>query len=375
MKIGILTHPLKTNYGGVLQNYALQTVLKKMGHDVITINIGKKFNTLGWIKSLLKYPIKKILNRNAKLPITKRQTLIIEKNINVFINKYINISEPMLGINKSVVEKCGLDVIIVGSDQVWRPDYVRNIGNMFLDFLGDSEIVRIAYAASFGIDNWTYTKKQENICLHEVNKFRSISVREKSGVHLCNKYLKVNATHVLDPTLLLKKEEYVSLIDSNKKIEKNKHKKQLSVYILDYNNEKNDFVNNTATKFDLKIVHLNNHDVKNQSVYYKERIVPPIENWIKGFHEADFIITDSFHGTVFSILFNKPFVAIVNNSRGASRFRSLLEIFDLKNRLVADFNSFDIDHLYKSEIDWLHVNKLLDLEIGKSMQYLQTNLV
>src|SRR5690554_2671163 len=101
MKIGILTHPLKTNYGGVLQNYALQTVLKKMGHDVITINIGKKFNTLGWIKSLLKYPIKKILYRNAKLPITKRQTLIIAKNINVFINKYINISEPMLGINKS----------------------------------------------------------------------------------------------------------------------------------------------------------------------------------------------------------------------------------------------------------------------------------
>ena len=134
MKIGILTHPLKSNYGGILQNYSLQTVLKRMGHDVKTINIGKKFDTSGWIISLLKYPVKKIINPKIKPPLTKRQTAIIEQNIDMFIKKHISTTESLKKINRNIIDKYSFEVLIVGSDQVWRPNYVSNIQNMFLKF-------------------------------------------------------------------------------------------------------------------------------------------------------------------------------------------------------------------------------------------------
>jgi hypothetical protein len=372
MKVGILTHPLKTNYGGILQNYALQVVLSKLGHDVITINIGKKFDTFGWLKSIVRYPVKKIIRNKTKLPITKKQTIAIEENIDKFIGKHINTTEPLIGIHKRIVDKYGFDAIIVGSDQVWRPDYVRNIGNMFLDFLGNSDVTRIAYAASFGIDEWTFSKKQEAYCSIEAKKFKAISVREESGVYLCNKYLNVNATHVLDPTMLLKKENYLSLLDTNDKVIKDNDTKQLSVYILDLNKEKNNVIDNLANKFNLKVVHLNNHNVKNSSMNYEDRIVPPIESWLKGFDEGDFIITDSFHGTLFSIIFNKPFVTLYNEKRGLTRVQSILSTLDLENQLIScdeDINSlFD---LFK--IDFTKSNAILREKRKESLAFIENN--
>jgi len=371
MKIGILTHPLKSNYGGILQNYSLQTVLKRMGHDVKTINIGKKFDTSGWIISLLKYPVKKIINPKIKPPLTKRQTAIIEQNIDMFIKKHISTTESLKKINRNIIDKYSFEVLIVGSDQVWRPNYVSNIQNMFLKFLGNSGIKRIAFAASFGVDYWTFSKKQEIQCAKEAKKFKAISVREKSGIYLCEMYLNVKAEHIMDPTILLTKNEYESLID--KQIINKQVKKQLTVYILDLTKEKQDIIQKVTAALNLSIIHINNHAVKDPTKNYKERIVPPIESWIAGFSNADYVITDSFHGTIFSIIFNKPFITLSNKTRGLTRITSLLNCFNLEKQMITnEIDILNIDNLFN--IDFTSVNKILEIEKTKAIQFLKNNL-
>ncbi|MGV8114990.1 MAG: polysaccharide pyruvyl transferase family protein [Lentimicrobium sp.] len=371
MRIGILTHPLKTNYGGILQNYALQAVLRRMGYDVKTINVGKKFDTFGWFYNLLKYPVKKILKPNIEPPLTKKQTAFIEQHIDSFIHNHISVTEPLKRIRKNIIDKYNFETIIVGSDQVWRPNYVSNIQNMFLDFLGDTQIRRIAFAASFGVDHWSFLKKQEEICAKEAQKFKAISVREASGVYLCEKHLNVKAEQIMDPTILLSKEEYLDLLDNTNGQENNK--KQLTVYILDLTKDNQDVINEIANKYNLRIIHINNHDSNNPTVKYKKRIVPPIEDWIAGFHNAEYIITDSFHGTIFSIIFNKPFITLANKTRGLTRITSVLDRFRLENQLVTTGTEIiNIDFLFS--IDFSYANKILEEEKLKAIRFLKNNL-
>ena len=371
MKIGILTHPLKSNYGGILQNYALQCVLKSIGHDVKTINIGKKFDYINYIKESLKYPIKRLFNDKIKPPLTKKQVDSIEQNVNIFIKQHINTTEPVIWINKALIKQHYFDAIIVGSDQVWRPGYVKKIQDMFLSFIDDPKIKRIAFAASFGIDNWTYSNKQEIQCAYEAKKFDAISVREKSGIHLCEKYLHVKAEHIMDPTILLTQYDYINLINIKQR-EKTKER-QLTVYILDLTEEKQEIINKIAEAFHLNIIHINNHADKNPTINYQERIVPPIENWIAGFFNANYVITDSFHGTIFSIIFNKPFITLSNKTRGLTRIKSLLTCLNLEKQLILDnFNPAKLNSLFS--VDFSFANKTLATEKDKAIKFLKENL-
>lgn len=99
---------------------------------------------------------------------------------------------------------------------------------------------------------------------------------------------------------------------------------------------------------------------------------PPVEEWIRGFMDAEFVVTDSFHGTVFSIIFNKPFISIANESRGTTRFTSLLKLFQLEDKLVHSLSDFNLTG-YK-EINWENVNSILEREKTSSIQFLKENL-
>lgn len=116
---------------------------------------------------------------------------------------------------RDYIENVHFDGFVVGSNQVWRPDYNKNgmLENMFLDITGNEAVKRVAYAVSFGVDIWEYSEEQTRICKELIRKFDAISVREKSGLKLCSDYLCVEATHVLDPTMLLDTGDYNSLID------------------------------------------------------------------------------------------------------------------------------------------------------------------
>ncbi|MFS3859588.1 polysaccharide pyruvyl transferase family protein [Proteus mirabilis] len=356
MKIGILTQPLVTNYGGLLQAYALQKYLIKNDFEVLTVDIRPKKPKLWGIKSIIVNIIKKYLLRRkniAILPISKKEKKTIRKYTSKFINENIKTTEKIKSIKEiNKLNKYNFDAYIVGSDQVWRPAYSPNITTYFLDFLkNDTKTIRIAYAASFGLDNCNeFTQKQLKICSELAKKFHLISVREDSGVELCKKYFNLNAQHVLDPTMLLNKEDYIELI---KKDNISRNTGNMMTYILDSSPDKEKIINIVAKKY--KLTPYSVMPDKNNKVY------PPVTQWLRGFWDAEYVVTDSFHGVVFSIIFNKQFIAIGNINRGLARFSSILKKFSLENRII--FSSKDLnDEFFNHKIDYCLINEILEKE-------------
>ena len=357
MKIGILTLPLHTNYGGILQAYALQTVLQRMGHEVVVIDKAQ-YRQLKLYKKPFVYTkrlIKKyIFRKNIRLFSEQyyNQTYpIVSQYTQQFIDKYINRIEVD---DLTTLQEKDFDAIVVGSDQIWRPQYYPKIENAYLDFAKSWNIKRIAYAASFGTDKWEYTSKQTRCCAELLRKFNFVSVREDSGMKFCRERFGVEVEHVLDPTMLLDVEDYIGLIqDSNT----SKSKGTLLNYILDETQEKKDLIAKIAKEKSL-IPFSVNSNVENLTLPVEVRMKISVEQWLRGFHDAEFVITDSFHACVFSILFNKPFIVLGNKKRGMARFHSLLQIFGLEDRLIFDVD-FKIGKVNKM-IDWKNINILLD---------------
>lgn len=358
MRICILTQPLQTNYGGLLQTYALQTVLKRMGHEVWTEDRRENKNNLFGI-----------LKKNAKIllgPIrkfyypTSSEKKIISKNTNLFIQKYINTTCPIYSTNKSLLNEYNFDAFIVGSDQVWRPMYSYGIYNYFLDFAIGKNVKRIAYAASFGTDQWEFTPEQTAVCSELIKQFDAISVREDSGISLCRKYLNINALQMPDPTLLLDKNDYLEIIKNDRP--ENSHSGGILTYILDDSETKRNVVQKVSSK-----LKLNSFSVMPQAQFkdvgekgIEKCIYPTVAEWLQGFADSDFVVTDSFHGTVFSIIFNKPFIAIANKKRGISRFISLLKGFELEDQLIyfeEEFKDGLLNNIDFTEINIAH-NKI-----------------
>ena len=369
MRIGILTLPLHTNYGGILQAYALQTVLERMGHDVCLIEKKRQPLRLPLWKAPLSYGKRIIKNLTGNpFPIFYEQKMnreepVVRQNTDKFINKYI---KRRIVDDFSDIRGTDFDAIVVGSDQIWRPKYFQEIEHAFLDFTEGWNIKRIAYAASFGTDEWEYTPEQTGRCAKLLKRFNAVSVREKSGVGLCREHFHIEAEHVLDPTMLLSADDYIKLFNAADTPES---KGSLLCYILDETPEKTALVNKIAEEKHLVPFRVNSM-VENPMSPLNERIQPHVEQWLRGFHDAEFVVTDSFHACVFSILFNKPFIAIGNVNRGLSRFTSLLEIFDLTDRLITDTSH----HILQKNINWNCVNSFLESMRELSNIYLQTNL-
>lgn len=378
MKIGILTLPLQTNYGGLLQAFALQTVLKKMGHEVW--NIDRKFEDQPlWIKllSVIKRSIIKVcLRKDIRVRVwtTVGEERLIARNTIRFIKENICSTKAITSGKKfSVLNKYGFEAYIVGSDQVWRPEYTPCITNYFFDFTEKRKNTkRIAYAASFGVGSWAFTAEQTIQCASLIKQFDAVSVREDSAVALCKDYLHVDAVHLLDPTMLLKKEDY-SLLVKNDKIPKSKG--TLMTYVLDKSPEKSEIIKRVAVELNIipfTVMPKSSLDEVGRSKI-AECIFPPVTEWIRGFMDAEYVVTDSFHGTVFSILFNKPFIAIGNQGRGMTRFTSLLKLFKLDDRLIYSFSELSPE-LIRNPIDFENVNMILDQERSKSFSFLNNAL-
>lgn len=277
----------------------------------------------------------------------KREDPIISQNIKPFIKTHI---KRRIIDDFSDVRESEYDAFVVGSDQIWRPRYFHPIQHAYLDFTKEWKIKRMAYAVSFGTDNWEYTDKQEKECRNLVKKFDYVSVREESGIKLCNEHFGLEVEQVLDPTMLLTKDDYIQLFQSA-----NTHKSNGSLlcYILDETPEKINLINKEAKSRHLQSFWANSKtDIR---LPLKERIQPSVEQWLRNFYEAEFVITDSFHACVFAIIFEKPFIVIGNSYRGMARFTSLLDIFKLKDRLYTNNKVTSI-----REIDWLQTASILN---------------
>lgn len=163
-------------------------------------------------------------------------------------------------------------------------------------------------------------------------KFDAVSVREKSGIDICREFGREDAVHVLDPTMLLTSGDYNRLID-----DKPRSSGIMLSYILDSNPALCALVDKVSTSLGVKPVKMSGRD----------EVSPPVEDWLAGFRDAEFVVTDSFHGTVFSIIYRKPFVVFGNRSRGGmARFESLLGLFNLQDHLISSVEEFDFGKDY-----------------------------
>lgn len=368
MKIGILTQPLHNNYGGLLQAYALQTFLKKQGHNVLTVDFYIEDEKRIQIKQLIRNFIKKYILRRQIDPIyslTKKDKLRISQHTSHFIAENIKKTQYISELNElAYLKQYQFDAYIVGSDQVWRPSYSPGMPAFFLSFLKDHDKTkRIAYAASFGVDHCNeFTENELNQYSLLSQKFHAIGVREDSAIALCRKYLKVDAELVLDPTLLLEKDEYIKLINNDITSSPNGN---MMVYVLDKNDEKSQIIDDVAKNYKLQSYTImpNSYD----------DVFPPVTQWLRGFLDASFVVTDSFHGVIFSIIFNKQFIAIGNKSRGLARFLSILKLFNLENRLIFSHN--DLSKIFSQpEINFSDVDKLRKELVRKSTLFIDNAL-
>lgn len=373
MKIAILTLPLHANYGGILQAYALQNVLERLGHSVEVLHIDFKIQR----PPLWRYS----LSVAARL----YRKYIKRKNVYVFAERYINKTDRQVCHNmydfigryihtrtvKHLEEilPSDYDAFVVGSDQVWRPIYFHfpgGIQNAFLRFAKDWKVKRVAYAASFGTDAWEYSSRDTERCGELIKVFDAVSVREKSAVELCEQKFGVSAQWVLDPTFLLESNDYLDLISQNATC---KPSGSLLCYILDKTPGKTNLLTEVA-----KGKNLVPFSVNEKTSFYgapiEDRVLPPMEQWIRGFSEAEYVVTDSFHACVFSIIFKKQFVVVGNKQRGLTRIHSLLSLFGLENRLVETSDNV----MALKPIDYVKVYERLGKLKRDSLEYLKVSL-
>lgn len=365
-KIGILTLPLNINYGGVLQAFALYHTLEALGYQPCLIStqaLPKRINIIIMVKVLVKRTIRTILGKPNPVSFDKRIS-IASTNIDGFIRS--NIPNVLTPQSFKELEQAGLDAIVVGSDQVWRPQYAGNIRMFFLNFTTGWDIRRIAYAASFGTSEWTFTPEETTDCARLLKKFNAVSVREEDGVRLCREKFDVEAKWLLDPTLLLAPSDYLNTCP-----EAAGSNSSLISYILDSDDAKKEIVSALEKSLGAKSEPIMGklyvgHDAR--------QIVPlmGVEDWLTKLAGSDFVFTDSFHGCVFSIIFNKPFVVMVNKGRGSSRFDTLLSKFGLTGRIAT--NAEDAVRIAAEAINWEAVNKRREEFNEESIRFLKEAL-
>ena len=363
MKIGIMTFWWsEDNYGQLLQCYALQKYLRDAGHDAYLIRYDPRGD---YVKSSIWRKMIKVFNPAElyKFLLNKKRKIIdkYEKNsksrkFEYFRNKYIKYSDKIYYSYKELVDTPPFaDIYIAGSDQVWNifnvptKRAINVLRAFFLDF-GDSSIKRISYAASFG------KEKLEDDFVKEVSpmlkKLDFVSVRERSGLEICKQCEVDNAEYDPDPTMLFDIDVYQGLCMEEKYLTK-PDKPYCFLYLVGNDPSLSiQTIYNWAKKKNIIVVYISAN--LQQSNYKK--IFPTIPEWIYLLKSAECVITNSYHCTIFSLLFKKQVGVIPRSSKKVgsnSRFEDIFQLFGLKNMYI-NFDNFVLE----STIDWHLVSNI-----------------
>lgn len=275
MKIGILTLPLHTNYGGILQAYALQTILERMGHEVVILDKPFRLHFKLRHKEIRRRLWKKCRGKwKDRIFREEYAYSVVSQHTRPFLDKYLHIQEVA---DFGKLKQKGMEAIVVGSDQVWRVVWQPKVEDVFLGFAQNWKIRRVAYAASFGTEHWEYDERQTEACGKLLQRFDAVSVREDSGVRLCRSHFGVEAAHVLDPTMLLDVDDYMKLTEE---AGTPKSKGTLLCYMLDETEDKLQLIHRIAEERGL-IPFTVNSKVEDYSAPLEERIQPPLEQWLQ----------------------------------------------------------------------------------------------
>jgi hypothetical protein len=344
MKIGIITFHWAINCGAILQAYALQTYLSRMGHEVKIINY-IPINTIDCLINSFRTKRVWRIPGNIFECLKKSSVYLNEYQFEKFRKKYLNLSNLYTSNKILKSNPPHYDVYICGSDQIWNPSLTMSgERSYFLDF-GGSDIKRIAYAASFGCKSWKFSRSL-------LANFNAISVRENSGRRIV-KEMGINDVCVMpDPTLLLEAKDYYKFVSS---VEKG----FVFFYILHQDQKVIERVKN--------YIEQSNKIVESKNV--------GIEEWLTLIKGSDIVITNSFHGMVFSIIFNKPFIVVLVEKSGMNdRVFTLLERLGLEDRVIEYYNEEKIEDIMKREIDWERVEKEIDCMRKEALNFFEINI-
>jgi hypothetical protein len=362
MKIGIITLPLHVNYGGILQAYALQTVLERMGHEVEVIDRPAHEKESVWVR-IKKFPLRlrfKLVGIGCTLLHIPRRTMQRSSRINPFIQQRMHIRRVW---EYTKIRPGKYDAFVVGSDQVWRLLYnAPALYDAYLQFAKGWNVKRVAYAVSLGETEWNYSPEQTAVCRELIKDFDAVSVREDSAVALCRDNLGVTPLHVLDPTLLLTQDDYLKIVDEGNLTTEGNY---LLAYLLNPSEERTALVSRIAQErgMALKIIALRDHDFS---------ALPSVDEWLNGFSGASFVITDSFHACVFSLIFNKPFVAFGYDIPGVTRMQSLLNMLGLQDHLLGSEAEYDSSLSYRIKDE---ARRKLESNREDSIQFLKKTML
>lgn len=374
IRIAILTLQNSNNFGALLQAFALKSyLLKNFNSEVFIINHDWTKEPIS-LSKILKNPVsfykklKTYLSRKRMI-VKSTKTNSLERFGNVFDcfrNDNLNITEKEYNYESLCLNPPEADVFIVGSDQVWAVDFLFNSKTYLLSFVKGG-VKKISYAPSFGKANLeSYLK---HIVAESLSKFDSISVRENSGINIIKQLSDKPVTKVLDPTLLLTKKDYSSLIELPQ--EQNNY---ILVYLLDLEkslfNWSKGIINSYADKFSMKVVFISTNNRNQIPEEWDQQFPSPGKflGLIKGSH---LVLTNSFHGTVFSIIYEKQFYALprdASNDKQNLRITDLLKMINSSYRFIVPYSSNTEKKV--SELDYQEIKEKLIVERLISKEFL-----
>ncbi|MDH8700984.1 hypothetical protein M2138_000322 [Dysgonomonadaceae bacterium PH5-43] len=370
-KVGIISYHAVPNYGAVLQTFALYKTLENLGVKPYIINRQATKVYFGKRASFVRYYLLKTLPLSLFRKLNK---LVLPKHVSNFYNKYLNsVSKPFFSDESLCKYNFDLDYIIAGCDQIWNfhmaEEHSEHLSfNFFLNFIKKPNIKKLSYAASFGKNYWDNDINEETKYIKDlINKFSHISVRETSGVKLCKEIFNVEACCVLDPTLLLDGDFYSSHLN----IDDISYPKDgvvffkfcqdpkffESVKVLASNSEENFYIINS----------------EENSEYYYNIQGPSFEEWLSAIKHSKLVVTDSFHGMAFAIIFRRPFVVLNWIPERIIRQLDLMDRLNIKNRfadydlLINNFNEY-------LNMDYSTVEDYLKKEQDSSLCFLKKAL-
>ncbi|WP_297208540.1 polysaccharide pyruvyl transferase family protein, partial [uncultured Brachyspira sp.] len=333
--VGIVNMAFQDNYGGALTYYALYKVIEQLGYNPLLIYDNKLQDSL-------------------------YNNFIGNK----FHIKYSNIANEYFSeeILNQLNENC--DTFIVGSDQVWRYDFFEdNIFYYLFNFTNNSK-KKISYSSSFGIPTYNGGYCNKLLFKNYLKQFDYVSVREDDGINICKNEFDVEATHVLDPVFLLDVKYYDYLISKSKLNIKYKY---VASYLRRGDSNIDKYLSFVSDKLSLKVFKTGRVDFSSKVEYDKSF---SIEDWLYMIKNCDFFISDSFHGICFAIIFNKPFILVINDG-AISKYKSLIRMFKLENRTINKFYEILEDtNIINTSMDFEQINEKLELEKKKSLEWL-----
>lgn len=331
-------------------------------NKVFLFNFWWSFNNYGAV--LTAYSLNYLINNSFLIEdfcIKKIKTLSKkEKFLESFKQKYlkfINIEGKFQNLYNLNLESI---IFISGSDQVFRAFGMwGKIEQYLLDFV-KPDAKKIAFSASFGVDKEQFLKENSKETIEHfkssLSSFDFLSVREKSGVEICKDVFGLDAEWIIDPVFILDKSKYDDLMENSTK----DYSGKIVSYVLDTNEDYKKAYKYLSDKYSKKIVEIANSNTS-------------VENWLSAVKNCELLVTDSFHGMCFAIIFNKPFICVANKERGKTRFDSICEILNIENQCIDNINEiFEKDCVFK--YDFETVNKRIDEEKEKGLKFMEKAL-